>query len=123
MKTLEIFGNEVPIRALFFLGLGILCGILFFLSSTIESEFFLRFGPWFRAFSVIFILIYSILFGIFTNFSNPPLCVFDISFYILGGIICFAIFLIIKGIILLGVGLSLLVKFICTWGFLFHLYI
>jgi len=114
LKTVKCFGVEIPIRFLFFLCFGILCGILWLLSSTVESDIFIRFENWFLAFPFIFIFIYPLLWIIFNNKDRGKsmLCAPDIIFYVAGCIAGLVLFLLIEILLLLGVGLFELIKFI-----------
>lgn len=116
MKTINVFGNEIPKRFFPFLGLGIIVGIFFLLSYYINSEFFIKFGLWIRISCFLSIFIYSVLYGICVKFSRDPLCALDTVSYFLGCLLGLPIFF-------LGMGLLYLIKFIHDWGFLFYLYI
>jgi len=114
LRTVKLIGIKTPIRFLFFLGFGILSGILWLLSFTVESDIFIRFGNWFLFFQFLFVFIYPLLWVTLNskNREKAMLCGPDILFYIAGGIAGLIISLFIEILLLLGVGLFQLIKLI-----------
>jgi hypothetical protein len=114
LKTINFFGIKTPIRFLFFLFFGILCGILVLLSFTLEADIFARFGTWFRAFPFMVLFFYPLLWIIFNNKDRGKvmLCAPDVLFYVAGGIIGLVLFLLIELLLLLEAGLFSLIKLI-----------
>ncbi|MCX6750567.1 MAG: hypothetical protein NTZ83_03855 [Candidatus Pacearchaeota archaeon] len=111
----EIKGmRRFVIRSLSFSLLGFICGVLFNLSYTVESGFFLRLDSWFRIGSLLFILVYPILWFLFTykkGISGFPQFLFDTLLYAVCGFVGFVITAVLEGVILLVKGFIWLIQY------------
>jgi hypothetical protein len=112
MKTIKFLGVETPFRFLLFLSFGFLCGTIFFLSMTFLLSTFPEYGKMFRFFSLAFILIYPILWGLINHKDMRKifLCGPDILFYIGGGIASFIVMIVLSTIFLFGYAMFHLIK-------------
>jgi hypothetical protein len=103
--------------------LGFICGVLFILSGLLWFDEWGIYGKWFRILSVLFILIYPSIRGIFIkNYLIWSICIPEMVSYCIGGMGGLAVGIAVAIVMALCVILPALFKFIHDWGFLFYLY-
>jgi len=111
------------VRLGFFALLGFICGVLFILSGLLWFDEWGIYGKWFRILSVLFILIYPSIRGIFIkNYLRWSICIPEMVSYCIGGMGGLAVGIAVVIVMALCVILPALFKFIHDWGFLFYLY-
>ena len=112
------------IRFGFFALLGFICGVLFILSGLLWFNEWGIYGKLFRILSVLFIIIYPAIRGIFIRtYLKWSICIPEMASYCIGGMGGLAVGIAVAIVMALCVILPALFKFIHDWGFLFYLYI